>query len=316
MVALAEDSFGLEAEEVEATEVSASAATTKKRPAPVAPVYPSPSQLKGRVVYFDIETVPDEERMGLFGLEPLPPVREDTPVDACPDVDGLLGQSIDNIRQRLETAWPCDEWLTSLETAESLAAKPRAGVFQAIKGFKEKKISVAEAANERRKILSVTPEYCKVVALGFAVGDLPVQSMVVGNEPGEGSSESDLLMLFWQIAKDAKRLCGFNVLNFDLPVLFVRSAILDVAASKLIDLKPWGGDVVDLMAARFSKSKAMKLKDLARLMGIKVPAGDVEGSKVFELWRDDPAALSDYVKSDVEVTRQLHRKYAGYFCGG
>lgn len=316
MVALAEDSFGLETTEelevVEAAEATTHAA--KKRAAPATPVFPSPTQLKGRTVYFDIETVPDEERMGLFGLDPLPEARVETPAERCPLIADVLGGSIDTVKSTLKLAWPCDEWLVSLETAEQAAAKPRAGVFAAIKEFKEKKAAVGEAAEERRKLLSVTPEYCRVVALGFAVGDAPVQSMVVGHEPGE-STELDVLTLFWQIAKDAKRLCGFNVLHFDLPVLFVRSAILDVAPTKLIDMKPWGGDVADLMALRFPKSKAMRLKDLARVMGIKVPAGDVEGSKVFELWKEDPAALSDYVKSDVEVTRQLHRKYAGYFCG-
>lgn len=295
--------------EVDVGEVVAPAIATKRKVA-AAPPYPAPSSLKGRVAYFDIETIPDEERMELFGLEPVPEPREETPVDACPDIAGVLGGTIETIKSRLEATWPCDAWLTSLEIAEHAAAKPRVGVISAIKAFKEKKSAAVEAADDRRNLLSTTPEYCRVVALGFAIGDAEPVSLMVSDE----TSEADILGFFWAIAKDAKRLCGFNVLGFDLPVLFVRSAILDVSPSKQIDLKPWSGDVVDLMAARFPKSKAMRLKDLARVMGIKVPAGDVEGSQVFDLWKNDPAALSDYVKSDVEVTRQLHRRYAGFFC--
>lgn len=57
-----------------------------------------------------------------------------------------------------------------------------------------------------------------------------------------------------------------------------------------------------------------KLKDLAKWYGIEVPAGDVDGSQVLELYQSDPEMLARYVRSDVEITRQLHGLWRGTFC--
>jgi hypothetical protein len=104
-------------------------------------------------------------------------------------------------------------------------------------------------------------------------------------------------------------------------VLFARSAILGVPSSRSFDLKPWGRDVVDLFAIRFPKGpgaagggRPAKLKELARVYGVEVPAGDTDGGDVERLLRESPHLLRQYVESDVAVTRDLHRKWAGYFC--
>jgi dipeptidyl aminopeptidase/acylaminoacyl peptidase len=114
--------------------------------------------------------------------------------------------------------------------------------------------------------------------------------------------------------KGAKSVCGYNVLHFDLPTIFVRSILLDVAPSRQFDLKPWGTDAIDLMKKRFPTSGAMKMKTIAACMGISIPAGDIDGSQVEELWKNDPKKLGEYVRSDVDLVKALHQRYSGFFC--
>ena len=59
----------------------------------------------------------------------------------------------------------------------------------------------------------------------------------------------------------------------------------------------------------------MKLKDVARLYGIHVPAGDIDGSQVEELLNTEPEKVAEYCKSDVSITRELWSLFCGYFCG-
>jgi predicted PolB exonuclease-like 3'-5' exonuclease len=176
----------------------------------------------------------------------------------------------------------------------------------------------AEAAAERCKLLSTTPEYCRIAAFGFACGVDEPQAMVVGEG---GYCEVDVLTAFWQLAMDSKNpLIGFNCLGFDLPVIYVRSMLLGVQPTRQLDMKPWGKDVIDLYMCRFggrgntSKDRPGKLKDLARVLDIEVPAGDTDGGDVARLMRDDPVKVAEYVKSDIAVTRALHWMYRGFFC--
>jgi hypothetical protein len=49
-------------------------------------------------------------------------------------------------------------------------------------------------------------------------------------------------------------------------------------------------------------------------MGIPIPAEGVDGSQVAELFASDPVKLGDYVRSDIQITRELHRRFRGFFC--
>lgn len=268
-----------------------------------------------RCLYIDIETVPDESRLELFGLPPLPEVQAETPRDGCPAVASVIGGTIDQIAETLRRVNPDGNWLSELMTAESHREKPRAGVRQAIEKLLSERREIAGAADERRKLLSVTPEFCRVVALGWAVGGDRSESLTWGeNAEHSARSEAVLLNEFWRLAGLYSPIVGYNVAGFDLPVLFTRSSLHGISPTKLIDLRPWGQDVVDLMALRYAKSKAAKLKDLAKWMGIAVPADGVDGSQVHQLWQENPAKLGEYVRSDVEVTRALHEKFSGYWC--
>lgn len=255
-------------------------------------------------LFIDIETAPDKDRLHLFDLPQAP--------TELPEPGALLAESIPSIETFLETFGPCLEadYLELLDEQET-TGKNRAGVFKALS-------KAGEAAAKQLTELSVTPEYCRVVALGYAWGSDEPQAEVVGLPVYNGESdlvdEKFILEEFWRLLRNRDTvLVGYNLLDFDLRVLMVRSALMGIAPTRVLDLKPWGKDCVDLMKARFPMGKAMKLKQLARLYSLPVPVGDVDGSMIAELIETDPAKVAEYVRSDIVVTRALYRFYGGYF---
>lgn len=50
---------------------------------------------------------------------------------------------------------------------------------------------------------------------------------------------------------------------------------------------------------------------MATQYGIEIPCPDVDGGDVFTM---SPEERAEYVKSDVVVTRELYRRFKGYFC--
>lgn len=258
-------------------------------------------------LFIDIETTPDYDRLHLFDL-PQPPA-------VVPAAANLLADSVSAIEAYLNEFAACLalEYLEEL-TSHETAGKARTGVFKCLDRARE-------AAARQRTELSVTPEYCRVVALGWAEGDSDPEAEVVGlprSFPIDYSiDERYILEEFWRLVEYRKpTVVGFNILDFDLRVLLVRSALLGVEPTRLFDLKPWGRDCIDLMKLRFPAGKAMGLKRLARLYGLPIPVNDVDGSMIADLIDDQPEKVAEYVKSDIELTRQLYRFYAGYFCEG
>jgi len=295
--------------------VAAAAVETDKPTAAAAPQPPKLPTLRGGPFYFDLETTPDYERLESFGLDPLPAAVPVTPARMMPPLSKFVGKTVKQLAELLAKMNPDESWLATLADAEQ-HNKGRKGVLDMI----DQQMgagSVAEvAAAERCKLLSTTPEYCRIAAIGWAIGSGDVVSWVA-TEPHH---ERGILEAFWRCVEMCRPIVGYNIIGFDLPVIFFRSALLKVPSTKMIDMKPWGKDLVDLYAKRFPKGnygsggRPGKLKELAPLAGIKVPAGDVEGSQVAELMKTDPVKVGEYVRSDVEITRHLHHFYSGYFC--
>lgn len=300
----------------------AAAGATKR--AANTPQFPTRNPRRGpEPCYFDIETVGDDSRAHLFNLDPLPPIPEEDDIAKMPDPEGVVAKTVDDAKKALDKLnCPPGAWLDQVADAERTKGKGgnRAGVFDAIEKARGKRQSVVALHDERRKLLATTPEFCRIVSLAWAVGNGEPIAAVVGRDAnGETVTEQDILKAFWALAYQHSPLICFNGLHFDLPVIFVRSAILGVPASRMLDLKPWGKDVLDVYAVRFPKARASgdgkprKLKALAPLYGIEVPAGDVDGSQVEELFKNDPAKLAAYNMSDVATTRAFYKSLAGYF---
>lgn len=270
------------------------------------------------VVFFDVETIPDESRMDSFGLEPLPPIPEVTHASNCPNGADLLKGTKEQIIAGLEAVVAPADYLQSLVALEA-AGKKRKGVFDVIKAAGKVRDEAIEAHEARRTLLSVTPEFCRIVSLAAAIDERPIQCSVVGEDDGAGGviTERHLLQVFWDGIASGALLCGYGILNFDLPVIFWRSMFLGIRPPRKIDLTPWKGDVLDMYEKRFpngSRHGIGKLKFQAAVCGIDIPAGDVDGSQVEELFKSGRLAeLREYNASDVEISRTYYKKFKGFY---
>ena len=264
-------------------------------------------------LYFDLETVPDWTQAARIGIEPLPEPPAETPLEDLPSPAELIDCTIPAFTNSLEAINPPADYFEALKTAEGERDKPRDGIIKAIDKRIEKGSQAAIARDEQRKKLATCPELCRIVALGIGVNGIAWPFVVGCNE----ATEAQLLRLFWNAAKEARQVCGYNILRFDLPVIFARSILLEVPSSRTFSTKPWENEVLDLYARRFPKgnqSSPGKLKEIAQLYGIKVPAGDFEGSQVEAVYDSgDFDSIARYVASDVLITSQLHKRLSGYF---
>lgn len=280
------------------------------------PDKPSPELARGpsraQPIFIDIETIPDFSREHLFGFDPLPSeIPEDDPAHLL-DPEELLSASIDAIKEALQGRNPPQEWIEKCLVCER-KGKKRKGVIEHLCGLIAAKGGTQQEILRRQKIMSTTPEMLRIVAIGIAVGDEPPRTFL--SHEVTKLSEVDLLRQFWtEVSKNPGPVVGFNVINFDLAAILVRSVLLGVRVSRRFDLTPWKYDVIDLMVRRFGRGKAMPMKQLARLYGINNGAEGVDGSQVLDLWLNDPEGLCQYLASDIMITRELFRRWEGAFC--
>lgn len=268
------------------------------------------------VLYFDIEAVPDYDRQEDFILPAIPSDKPEANADSLMSPEEFLSQTIGEIGKWFAKVNPPEEWLQKVEETEQATSGKkgnRKGVFDEIKKVRDSRFAVAKAINERRKKMATSPEMCRIVSIGLQQDDMEAESLTIGVDGV--TTERQILERFWQLAAITEQFCGFNIAGYDLPAIMARSILLNVPSTRTIDLSPHRGQVLDLMIKRFGRPAAgMGLKQLAVLYGIEVPVSDVDGSQVEELFKMNPEAVGAYVESDVEITYQLHRKWAGYFC--
>lgn len=274
----------------------------------------------GDLLYFDLETIPDHAREHLFGLEPLkklvevPTEQLQTPEEFCSQDLKAAERYLEGDESGVGEKMPPESWLDAVRLREGEVKKPRKGMFDLLNRCDERRAAIVNAIPSRIKQLSTTPEYCRILSIAYAVGNGPVECMTADTD----ELEPGILKRFWELA-EGRRLVVFNGLGFDIPVLLVRSAILGVKPPRLISTSPYGNrEVLDLMRVRFVNQipTGWGLKKLARVYGIEVPAGDVNGSRVYEMFQAGQFdQIKEYNKSDVVILREFHRKLRGRFCG-
>lgn len=274
---------------------------------------PEPKSVPSNFLFFDVECIPDYDREHLFDLPPIPASGPRTAAKDMMPADQLRTASLEEVKQVIKSKRPDEEYLAALEAVEKADKKPRKGLFDLIDEMRNESNVIDAAVAARKKKMGVTPEMCRIVSLGTAVGGDPTEARAIGpDEKDWQKKEADLLRHFWRLARNAKVICGFNSNQYDLPVIFIRSMMLGVEPSKRIDLTPWKGDTCDLMAMRWPKGGAMGLKVWAAAMGIPVPAGDTDGSHVEEMWKAGKIdELKEYNRSDVSITREIWRRGRG-----
>ena len=269
--------------------------------------------------WFDIETVPDEYRISSFGLPPLPVIPEETPCDEMSQSpESLLEGSITGIKQFLVAENPDAEWLSDASLFE-VANKNRKGVQDAIKAAHARKHDVANAERDRIKLMSTTPEFCRIVAYSVNLSGSGGGESICdpGNEPG-------MIQRIWKLIQCAETVVGWHINGFDLPTLFFRSAVHGIDPPVFLDRRRFGSrNVLDLYV-RLSEGrnfpsglKIGSLKTQARLCGLNVYGDELscgEGSQVYDAYRDGRhKEIAEYVDEDTTALRLVHEFYRGLY---
>lgn len=106
------------------------------------------------------------------------------------------------------------------------------------------------------------------------------------------------------------RFVGHNLIDFDLPFIFRRSAILGIKPHPIFPIMPsrYSDCVYDTMAAWAGFGGRIKLDALLTALGFD-GKGSIDGSKVYDYYADGRIdELCDYCAKDVDDTRKVWSK--------
>jgi hypothetical protein len=140
-----------------------------------------------------------------------------------------------------------------------------------------------------------------------------------GNEQPEAQALREFLALMSDFDPDCDLLVGHNIINFDLPFIFQRCLVNNIAVKPFIDLSEFNvRGVYDTMRGWWLGSRnRVALDDVAWALGIESSkTGEVEGSKVFDLYQAGKLAeIREYNLNDVRVTRKVYERMVTCFGG-
>jgi len=159
------------------------------------------------------------------------------------------------------------------------------------------------AADELYRKQSFDGSKGEIVCIGWAVGNDAPRSAF----RDVGQSEADMLGWFFNsVLTDEYEIIGHNVLAFDIRFLYQRSVINRVKPTFNLwqNERYTGGKVFDTMTAWAGWGNRISLKNLCAALEIPVKTDGLDGSKVFDYWKDGRIEeIQAYCKTDVEATR-------------
>ncbi len=128
-------------------------------------------------------------------------------------------------------------------------------------------------------------------------------------------NEKDLLIGFWEIAKEYELFVTYNGDTFDFPFLQIRSGINRVKVP--FEIKKWGGDKFIDLQNKIRQSHGFKLEMLCKAFGIENPKeAGIQGGDINDLFENkDYQKIADYVARDAFSTTQLYLIWKEFMSG-
>ena len=123
--------------------------------------------------------------------------------------------------------------------------------------------------------------------------------------------EPSILRYFWDLASDVDLFVGFNILNFDLRFIVQRSIIHGIRPTKRLPFSRYRSEpIYDVMQEWECWGREnIGLGDLAEALDLQSPKGELDGSKVYDYYRDGRLEeVYRYCMEDVRTTRAIYRK--------
>ena len=182
-----------------------------------------------------------------------------------------------------------------------------------------KKCADAYEASIGRMALDV--DFARIDAIAYKVVDYAGKATEVAMLAPNLTAEADMLRQFWTAmrAMGTPRLCGYNILGFDLPVITRRSWVLGVEPIRYKARRYSDEQVIDVMQLLYNwgqaplqkSGKYRSLKSVCEMYGIHNPLPEIHGGLYADL--DDETKLA-YNKNDVDMTWDLaFRMYGVYW---
>jgi DNA polymerase elongation subunit (family B) len=140
-----------------------------------------------------------------------------------------------------------------------------------------------------------------------------------GNEQDEAKALKDFLALMSDFDSECDLVVGHNIIGFDLPFIFQRCLVHNIAVKPFVDLSEFRVQgVFDTMRGWWLGGRnRVALDDVAWALGMESSkTSEVEGSRVFELYQAGKLAeIREYNLNDVRVTRKVYERMVACFGG-
>lgn len=176
----------------------------------------------------------------------------------------------------------------------------------------------ADSVAQKIAKTSLDGAYGRICCICWAIDDQPATGEIGGNE-------AEVIRLFFDAISDAAgisthdgmvaRPCtfiGHNITGFDLRFIWQRAVVLGIKRPSFIPFsaKPWDERLKDTMVMwNPDREKRISLDRLCKVLGIKSPKGDLDGSKIAQAWADGRHDdIAHYCKVDVDATRACWQK--------
>lgn len=133
-----------------------------------------------------------------------------------------------------------------------------------------------------------------------------------GQERSEHDALTEFLSLMQSFDPEIDEIVGHNIIGFDLPFIFQRCLVNNIAVRPFVNLAEFNvRGVFDTMNRWwFGARNRVALDDLA--WALEIPSSktdEVEGSRVFELYQAGRLAeIREYNLNDVRVTRKVYER--------
>ncbi len=138
-----------------------------------------------------------------------------------------------------------------------------------------------------------------------------------GNEQQEALALSEFLSLMSDFDLECDEIVGHNIIGFDLPFIFQRCLVNNIAVRPPVNLGEYNvRGVFDTMRGWWLGGRnRVSLDDIAWALGLESSkTADVEGSKVFDLYQAGKfAEIREYNLNDVRVTRKVYERLIACF---
>lgn len=125
-------------------------------------------------------------------------------------------------------------------------------------------------------------------------------------------TEKEILIRFWEIAKNVTQFVGHNIMEFDLPFIYKRSIIHGIKPSQNISFVRYRSFPIFDTQKEWDKwgyGKAQKLDTLAKVLGFPTSKDEMDGSQVWDFYQQGKLdEICTYCMKDVELTRKVFYK--------